>query len=303
MKMKKLFLFALASIFSLQAFCQFEGMVDYKQFTIASNNGQRFWVYFDNIPQNEMPVSSLTVHHIESPSVDVDIYLDNRGRKEKVISGERVSFLHGDVFSVITYDQRRNIYMLSQSDHPFSADVQVKCKSQGNAVLDAIGGAWAIGMNEANKEMNNMPPEERANVQVNVTINTNNGGGQHRPHGNHHATTHTPPPPPPAHAPAPQPVAPVFCSDRDFAEAYDVVRSEPFDDNRIDLAKQIISSQNLTIEQLTQLASIFEFEESKLEVLKFAYDFSLQKDRYYLVNKVFQFSSSKEELNEYIRSR
>lgn len=301
--MKKLFLFALASIFSLQAFCQFEGMVDYNNVSFATANNEPFWVFFDKIPQNELPSPSITVAHIADIFVHVNIYMEINGRREKVISDERVSLGRDNpTHYLIYFDQRIKSYTMRPAD-PYRTAITVPCKSPDNAVLGALGAAWNVGMNEANKELNNMPPEERANVQVNVTINTNNGGGNHRPHGNHHATTNTPPPPPPADAPAPQPVAPVFCSDRDFAEAYDVVRSEPFDDNRIDLAKQIISSQNLTIEQLTQLAGIFEFEESKLEVLKFAYDFSLQKDRYYLVNKVFQFSSSKEELNEYIRSR
>ena len=300
--MKKLIIFALASVFCLQASAQFEGMMDYAQMSFATNDNRHFWVYFDNIPQNEMPTTSLTVHHIAAAFVTVDVYLDNRGHKEKVISGEKLSCHSKDCYFVIFYDQRRNMYLISDSD-PFGTAVKVKCKSADNAVLGAIGGAWDLGMNVAQDELNNMPPEERGNVQVNITVNTNGGGHRDHPHGNanrHHPT------PPPAHAPTPQPPtppAPVFCSDRDFAEAYNVVKSEPFDDNRISLAKQIISSQNLTIEQLIQLVSAIDFEESKLEVLKYAYDFSLQKDRYYLVNKVLEFSASKDELNEYIQSR
>ena len=44
----------------------------------------------------------------------------------------------------------------------------------------------------------------------------------------------------------------------------------------------------------------FSFEDGKLEFAKQAYANCLNKDEYYLVNQAFIFSSSKNELNEFI---
>ena len=47
----------------------------------------------------------------------------------------------------------------------------------------------------------------------------------------------------------------------------------------------------------------FGFEETKLEFAKYAYDFCTEKNKYYMVGDKFSFSSSKDELNEYLEGK
>ena len=47
----------------------------------------------------------------------------------------------------------------------------------------------------------------------------------------------------------------------------------------------------------------FDFESTKLEYAKFAYDFTYDKGNYFKVNDAFDFESSIEELDEYIHGR
>ncbi len=79
-----------------------------------------------------------------------------------------------------------------------------------------------------------------------------------------------------------------------------MVAKEDFEDDKLALAKQAIPGTNMTAMQLAEIARVFSFEDTKLEFLKFAYPFCIDQNKYYLVNDVFSFSTSKDELRKYI---
>ena len=79
-----------------------------------------------------------------------------------------------------------------------------------------------------------------------------------------------------------------------------MVSKETFEDDKLTLAKQAIPGANMTAAQLANIARVFSFENTKLEFLKFAYPFCIDPNKYFLVNDVFSFSSSKDELRRYI---
>ncbi|MCQ2280151.1 MAG: DUF4476 domain-containing protein [Bacteroidales bacterium] len=106
--------------------------------------------------------------------------------------------------------------------------------------------------------------------------------------------------------PTPQPTpppAPAFCSEPDFLAAKSLIAAEKFESNKLDLAKQVVRSEIMTTNQLVEIARLFTYESSKLEFLKFAYDYCYDKNKYYTVNSVFTYSSSKDEMNEFLRGR
>ncbi len=90
---------------------------------------------------------------------------------------------------------------------------------------------------------------------------------------------------------------------RDFDAARMTVKNEGFDETRLELAKQIASSNCLSTPQITTLCQLFSFEESKLEFAKFAYDHCIDPRNYFKVSNIFNFSSSKSELNNFIQGR
>jgi hypothetical protein len=47
----------------------------------------------------------------------------------------------------------------------------------------------------------------------------------------------------------------------------------------------------------------FDFENNKLELAKFAYDFVADREMYFAVNESFDFDASKQNLARYIESR
>lgn len=81
------------------------------------------------------------------------------------------------------------------------------------------------------------------------------------------------------------------------------ISSKSFEEAKMTTAKQATKGKCLKAEQVVEIMSLFTFEDSKLEFAKFAYDYTLDVDNYYLVNDAFTFSSSIDELNEYLEGR
>ena len=88
---------------------------------------------------------------------------------------------------------------------------------------------------------------------------------------------------------------------RDFEEAMTLLSKETFDDTRLATAKQIVANNPMTVNQIMEICQLFTFESNKLELAKFAYPYCIEKNKYYMLNEVFTYDSSKKELNEYLR--
>ena len=86
----------------------------------------------------------------------------------------------------------------------------------------------------------------------------------------------------------------------DFSAALSTIKNSSFDETRLSTAKQILSSNCVKADQVVQMCELFSFEETKLDFAKFAYTHTIDRSNFFKVNNVFSFSSSKEELNNYI---
>jgi Domain of unknown function (DUF4476) len=81
------------------------------------------------------------------------------------------------------------------------------------------------------------------------------------------------------------------------------LKKESYDDTRLKIGKQFIAANYFNAQQVKELVAIFSFEESKLEMAKYAYDYTVDKGNYFMIIDVFSFSSSKDTLMEYIKNR
>ena len=81
------------------------------------------------------------------------------------------------------------------------------------------------------------------------------------------------------------------------------IDEESFSDNKIMVAKQALKGKCMSVQNIITISESFDFEDGKLELAKFAYNYTYDVDNFYQINKIFSFSSSKEELNEYISNR
>lgn len=87
---------------------------------------------------------------------------------------------------------------------------------------------------------------------------------------------------------------------QNMASIMAAIDEESFDDGKIIVAKQATSKKCLTVDQIKQIMEEFSFSKNKLSFAKYAYKRCYNPDDYYQVNGAFDFSSEKEELNEFI---
>ena len=88
-----------------------------------------------------------------------------------------------------------------------------------------------------------------------------------------------------------------------FSSALQTIKGQSFDDTKLKTAKQIVASNCVTATQIAEICKIFGFEETKLDFAKSAYSSCTEPNNYFKVNNVFSFSSSVDELTEYISTR
>lgn len=88
-----------------------------------------------------------------------------------------------------------------------------------------------------------------------------------------------------------------------FSGAKSNISSKPFEETKLSTAKQIIKTNCMSAAQIKEIMGVFDFEESKLDFAKYAYDYCLDTNNYYVVNEAFQFSASSDDLNEFLQSK
>lgn len=89
---------------------------------------------------------------------------------------------------------------------------------------------------------------------------------------------------------------------RIFDQFIQNLKNESFDATKQSIAKQVISANYFTSSQVREIIQQFSFENSKLEIAKYAYKYTIDKGSYFLLNDAFTFSNSKEELMRYIQA-
>lgn len=88
---------------------------------------------------------------------------------------------------------------------------------------------------------------------------------------------------------------------REFETLKEQLRREWFETNRLTSVKVIIDKGNFTTQQVRELMLLFTFENNRLEVAKYAYCKTVDRQVYFQVSDALTFSSSKDELARFIR--
>ena len=87
-----------------------------------------------------------------------------------------------------------------------------------------------------------------------------------------------------------------------FNSFLQTLRAESFDNTRQTIAKQTMSNQYFTTAQIREIVDVFTYENTKLEMAKYAYGRCVDKNNYFQLNQSLTYSSSREELSRYIQS-
>jgi len=91
-------------------------------------------------------------------------------------------------------------------------------------------------------------------------------------------------------------------TDFEFSRVLTSMQKEWFETNKAKSATQVISTNYLTTAQVKQMLQLFSMESTKLDLARQAYGKTVDQQNYFMINDVFSFNSSKDELARYIRS-
>lgn len=89
-------------------------------------------------------------------------------------------------------------------------------------------------------------------------------------------------------------------SQQAFSYLKSTIANTGFDSSKLDIAKQAVRTNRVTSMQVYELMLLLSFESKRLELAKYAYANTVDKESYYVVTRAFSFSSSIRKLNEYI---
>lgn len=81
------------------------------------------------------------------------------------------------------------------------------------------------------------------------------------------------------------------------------LKKQPFDSDRLALAKVIVSSSHLNASQIARLAETIDFSNSQVDFLKYAYSYCIDPVNYYHTVDVLTFTSDKRKVLDYIATQ
>lgn len=81
------------------------------------------------------------------------------------------------------------------------------------------------------------------------------------------------------------------------------IKKQSFEDNKLNIIKQVLAGNCINAAQVKQLMGEFKFDENKLKVAKMCYEKTTDKNNYFTLNDAFSFSSTADELNTFLQSK
>jgi hypothetical protein len=273
--------------------------------TIFSEDGDPFYVVLNGIRQNEKPLVNIAIDYLVNPFYDAKI----------VFANETIPTIEKKRLMVVDVDNRNGEFTYKIKSTNKGKNLRFFSFTPFQAILPPPSNVALVHYNAVP-----LPPIQTITQtttttsagngdQINIGVGVNAGGanigvGINVNSGVSTTTTQTTT----TTIGVPNQVVlleepPCFAMSRnDFSQALNSIKSKTFTDARLTMAQQITKSNCLTSEQIGQITTLFDFEETKLQYAKFAFGFCLNPENYWKVNDAFDFESSIDELNRYIES-
>ena len=278
--------------------------------TIFSENGDAFYLILNGEQQNDIAQTNLRIEELTQPYYNAKIIFEDKSLMDISKNNLAIANFEGEYMDV-TYKIKRdknnknklklNFYSEIPVDRFFIAPKNVHVihygvpepapvrtisqttttTTQGNS-SNGVGVGVILGGVNMNININ-----EPTGVYSQTTTTTTHSG---------HVE--------PEYVPAPKGCNSSYAmSSGDFNSALTSVKKQGFDDVRLKVAKQIVSANCLDVNQIKQMANTISFESTKLDFVKYAYDFCTEPNKYFKLNDIFAFSSNVDDLTDYIQNR
>lgn len=315
MKLKITSLFLLLFVSAL-AVAQM-GMGPVGHLTIFSEDGDKFQLYLNGELQNDVPQTNIRIEDLPQPYYSAKVVFADKSLMEITKNNLAIADVDG-IYSDVTYKIRRdknkagkmkmNFFSMIpvQQGYIPPSNVYVVHYGAPREVIVTDGPGRVTQTTTTTTQSTGTSIGVGVNVEgvsMGISINDNMGGGavtQTTTTTTTHAGSHG------GHDyhDAPRGCAGQYAmSGADFSKALSAVKSQGFDETRLKVAKQILQTNCMNVNQISQIASEFGFEENKLAFAKFAYDYCVDPRNYFNLNSIFSFSASVDELTDYTSSR
>ena len=250
---------------------------------IINSHNENFWVNINDYTINEQSTESITITNLEvNHTYRVEIIFNN---PEYNTVATTLKLQPGyNNFAISYYDQNK-MGTFEPTRRTIQAMMIVAASNNVRLSTPTSG-------NQANNNYNGQSGQPRPN------IHPGNPGhpGNPTPNPNHPQT----PPTPPTPQTPPTPSVNQPFSEQEFQIAYNTVAAQSFENDKLMIAKQVVSSRPVFTSQIVRLTKLFDFDSNRLEFLKYAYHHCYDKNNYYTTYNLLTFSSSKKELKNYI---
>lgn len=296
--------------------------------TVFSQNGEKFWVVVNGVRQNDQPATNVCVTGLTMPNALFKIIFED----ESIPSLDKNTLLRdGDNKPIeINYVLRRNkkgeMVMNVSSFAPIEeqmaaappprdmAVVSYRPNERQNNIIQLPDGTittttktttTTTTVGQTMPGMNVTIQDDLAGGQVGVNMNM---GGIHHNMEIRESQTQTmaqasrPPQTTTATINTPGRCA-VPVSQSSFETFKNSLRNTSFSDSQEKMARDYVRKNCLSAQQIKEMISLLNFNDTQLSVAKFAYDTCVDKENYFLVAEALKFSSSRDELMEYISTR
>jgi len=249
---------------------------------ILSGTGEPVQVYVNERLINERPLKELRVSGLTDNYYDVKIRFANQPRKSMYAS-LYIPPLSEIVYEIFAPDRRhpRGDFLIKEI---YPIDDQLPYY-QPDVIFP-----WAV-----NTPQNSPSNTVQQNGQINININNNSNANNSDMSGSQVV-----------YVPGYQGkigCTPPVTTDK-LENMLNAVKNEGFESSKLRVAKQIIKTNNcMTANQLVQILNLFDFDESRLKLAKYAYDYIYDPGNFYKVYSVFDYESNKRQLEKYIKDR
>jgi hypothetical protein len=301
------------SIFCMLTFCSVFAQ-KFGHLTIFSEDGDKFFLVLNGEKINDIAQANLRVEDLNQPYYSAKIIFEDTSKQP--ISKNNLAICDvDDIYKDVTYKIKRDKNNASKMKLNFFSmtDVDPGFLPSSNVVVVHYGQPMPVlspSVTQTTTTMTSSGTSGGINAGINIDgVNVGINMSIHEPamHGvQTQTTTTTTSSSNYGHV---QETSSRGCgngqciSPANFNSALQTIKGQNFEDTKLKTAKQIVSANCLTATQIADICRVFNFEESKLDFAKAAYGNCTEPNNYFKVNNVFSFSTSVDDLTEFISAR
>jgi len=295
--------------------------------TIFSENGEKFWVVMNGVKQNSAAQTNVKITGLTEPAYKFKIIFEDEtiAAMDESVMTQDVDGKPNDVTYVIKKNPKGKYVMRVTSFQPAKGNTvpennQVSVPVHSTETAPASTGGTTTTVTHQTTTTGTNPSGGNVSIAAGdgmgggVNLSMNISGMDAGTSGTtttttttttHSSTTSTNNSQPVENNPAPSSSNKCMrpMSAGDFANAKKAIEDQGFEENKLQVAKQVLKGNCISSAQVKETIGLFSFEKTKVDYAKFAYDRTTDQNNYYTINDAFSFSSSVTELNEYINSK